>query len=148
MDGWKPKRRQPLRHFPEQFYPAGFQSGKAGDEDGSHYHKQGHWFVFEKNFPRDQDGEGHQSCRQGSRVGLIKVLQKVTAVFPEIPVGSMNAKQLRQLGAGEEQGDATLESRHHTFGDEIDDPAGFGQPGEESDGGGEQGRGGGQRTES
>src|SRR5213078_3225670 len=47
----------------------------------------------------------------------------------EIAVRAVNPKQLGQLTAGEEQGNATLEPDHHAFGDEVDDRAGSDQPG-------------------
>src|SRR3954469_9849593 len=57
--------------------------------------------------------------------------EKVADVLPKITVRAMNAEQLRQLAAGEEQGDPALEPDHYAFGDEINDGARPGEPGDE-----------------
>ena len=55
----------------------------------------------------------------------MQVRQEMSAVLPEISVRAMNAEQLGQLRADQEQRDAALEAGHHAFGNEVHDRAGL-----------------------
>jgi hypothetical protein len=55
------------------------------------------------------------------------------AATPEIAMCPVDAKELGQLRAGEEERNAALESDHHALGDEVDDRASLDQPGNEGD---------------
>ena len=84
-----------------------------------------------------------------SEAGLVspRCFRKCAAVLPEIAVGAVDAEQLGQLRAGEEQRHAALEPDHHALGDEVDDRARLDQPGDEGDERHQQGRARRQRAE-
>ena len=140
-------RRQPLRHGAQQLHPARFEAEPARSQNAADHDEQRHGFVLEKNLPEHEHRQGDASNGQRGGIGFTQVLQEVAAVHPEIAVGTVDAEQLGQLRAGEEQGDAALEPDHHALGDEIDDRTGLGQPRDERDERHEQGRARRQRPE-
>ena len=75
------------------------------------------------------------------------MLEEVAAVDPEIALCTVDAKKLGQLGAGEKERHATLESDHYALRDEVDNRAGFDQPCDEGDDRNKQGRARRQRAE-
>ncbi len=75
------------------------------------------------------------------------MLEEVAGVLPEIAMCPVDAKELGQLRASEEQRHAALEPNHHALGDEVDDRASLDQPGDEGDECHEQGRARRQRAE-
>ena len=56
------------------------------------------------------------------------MFEKVAAVLPKISMCAVKAEELGQLRAGEKEGNAALESRHHAFGNEIYNDACFDEP--------------------
>ena len=139
--------RQSLRHFAQQLHPARFQAEPARSHNAADHDEQRHGFVLEKNLPEHEHGQRGASNRERRGIGFVQVLQEVAAVLPEIAVRAVDAEQLGQLRAGEEQRHAALESDHHAFGDEVDDRARLDQPGDEGDERHEQGRARRQRAE-
>src|SRR6476469_3135553 len=61
------------------------------------------------------------------------MLKEMAAVLPKISMRAMKAEKLRQLRAGEKEGDSTFEAGHHAFGNEIYNDACFNEPGDERD---------------
>ncbi len=72
----------------------------ARSQDAAHNHKQCHGLVLEKNLPEHEHRQGGTSDRERGGIGFWQMFQKITAVLPEISVGTVNAEQFGQLGAG------------------------------------------------
>ena len=60
--------------------------------------------FLRKIFPRMSTASAMPPTIKGRGIGFRQVLEEIAAVLPEIAVRAMDAKQFRQLGAGEEQG--------------------------------------------
>ena len=136
-----------MRHFAQQLHPARFQAEPARSQNAAHHDEQRHRFVLEENLPEYEHCQRGAADRKRRGIGFVQVLEEVAAVLPEIAVRAVDAEQLGQLRAGEEKRHAALEPDHHAFGDEVDDRAGLGQPGDEGDERHEQGRARRQRAE-
>ena len=87
--------------------------------------------LSRKILPSTIDGEGGPADGERSGIGFVQVREEMSAVLPEIAVRAMNAEQLGQLRADQEQRDAALEADHHAFGNEVHDRAGLDHPRDE-----------------
>jgi hypothetical protein len=56
------------------------------------------------------------------------MLKEMAAVLPKISMRAVKAEKLGQLRAGQKEGDAAFEARHHAFGNEIYNDACFDEP--------------------
>src|SRR4030095_2114081 len=61
------------------------------------------------------------------------MLKEMAAVLPRISMCSVKAEKLGQLRAGQKEGDAAFESRHHAFGNKAYNYACFDEPRDERD---------------
>jgi hypothetical protein len=63
----------------------------------------------------------------------VQMLKEMAAVLPKISMSAVKAKELGQLRAGEKEGDAALEARHHAFGNKIYNDSCLDEPRDERD---------------
>ena len=89
--------------------------------------------FLRKIFPRTRMRERAETEAERGGVRFVQVRKEMAGPFPKTAVRAFEAKELRQLRAGQEERDAALETDHHAFGDEIDDRSSFGPPGNECD---------------
>ena len=81
--------------------------------------------LFGSSFlPRMSTASAAPPSRSDVRLVSSDVPEELPMRLPEITVRAVDAKQLRQLRAGEKQRHAALEADHHAFGDEVYDRAG------------------------
>ena len=137
----------PCGTSPSSFTPRASRPSQRRSHDAADHHEQRHGFVLEKDLPEHEHRQRDAANRERGGIGFVQVLQEVAAVLPEIAVGAVDAEQLGQLRAGEEQRHAALEADHHALGDEVDDRARLGQPRDERDERHQQGRARRQRAE-
>ena len=67
--------------------------------------------FLRKIFPEHEHCQRDASDRERCGIGFVQMLEEAAAVLPEISVGTMNAEELRQLCAGQEQRHAAFETR-------------------------------------
>ncbi len=139
LDRGKAGHRQALRHLAEERDAA---LGEAEDGDGGdagHERDERHRPVRQEALARDQEEERGRAESERRGVRVAEVGEEVAHPLPEVAVAALEAEELRQLRAGEVQGDAGLEPCHHRLGDEADEAARPEEPGGEAEGGDEEG---------
>src|SRR4029453_7238067 len=119
MNRWKPERRQPLRHFTQQFHAEAAEIHARSKNYPGDHHKQRDRFVFQKSFTEQQYHQCGEAQQKRRRVRFSQMRKEVTRTFPEVPMRSLKPKELGQLCTGYEQSDTALKADKDAFGNEV-----------------------------
>ena len=78
-----------------------------------------HRTVREQLLAQDEHAESGGAEGEGGGVGLAEVREEVPHPLPEVAVRALEPEELRELRAGQVQGDPGLEAGHDRLGDEA-----------------------------
>ena len=98
-----PMAGSPCGTSPSSFTPRASRSSKAAATMPPTTTNSATGLFFRKIFPSTSSSERHPADGERGGIGLGRGAEEVPAVLPEIAVRAVNAEQLGQLRAGEEQ---------------------------------------------
>ena len=132
---------QALRHLAEEGHPAARQPEHGTAAMPATTTRSDTGRFGSSHFPSSEHAERGDAEGERRGIRLAEVREEVAHPLPEIAVAALEPEELRQLRAGQVQGDPGLEAGHDRLGDEAHEAPRAHEPGDERQGGDDQGGG-------